>query len=243
MTTPPPEAVFAALDATWPPLSQARSGPFQVRNGDGGGKRVSASVAHGPVHDTDIDLADAAMRNHGQTPLYMIRDRDQALDDILEKRGYAITDPTVIYAARTGDIARTFPITTIIPAWPPLAIQAEIWAAGGVDANRVRVMERAIRPKTTILGRTRDTPGGTVFVAVHDEIAMLHALEVRPQERKKGLGETLVRAAAHWAALQGAAWLTLAVTRANAAANALYVRIGMSPVAGYHYRLAPQVAA
>ncbi len=70
---------------------------------------------------------------------------------------------------------------------------------------------------------------------------MLHALEVRPSERRLGLGEMLIRAAAHWAIGQGATWVTRAVTKTNAAANALYDRLGMSVVTQYHYRRAPVV--
>ena len=42
---------------------------------------------------------------------------------------------------------------------------------------------------------------------------------------------------------EGADWLTLMVTRANAPANALYAKLSMPPVADYHYRRAPEQAA
>ncbi len=243
MNTPSPEAVFTALDATWPALSCARSGPFRLRKGDGGGKRVSAATAQDVVNDADIDCASDAMRALGQTPLFMIRDGEQALDTLLESRGFFAVDPTAIYIAPAQNLARSYPITTIIPSWPPLAVQHEIWQAGGVDAARLRVMNRASDPKTSILGRADDTPGATIFVAASGDMAMFHALEVAPGIRRHGLGETLVRAAAHWAVDQGATWLALAVTRANKAANALYSKLGMVPVASYHYRRATEVTS
>jgi GNAT superfamily N-acetyltransferase len=46
-----------------------------------------------------------------------------------------------------------------------------------------------------------------------------------------------MRAAARWAARQGAAELALLVTRKNVPANALYTSLGMSVVGSYHYRI------
>ena len=65
---------------------------------------------------------------------------------------------------------------------------------------------------------------------------MLHALEVVPAERKRGSGEQIMRMAAHWALGQAATRLLLAVTAENLAARALYTKLGMEPVAQYHYR-------
>ena len=242
MTRPGPEAVFEALDCTWPSLALTACGPFRLRNGDGGGKRVSAATTDRAAAPDDIAQANRAMRALGQTPLYMIRDGNDALDELLDAESYATIDPTVLYLAPAQDLARTYPITTIIPAWPPLAIQSEIWAEGGIDASRIRVMERAVDPKVSLLGRIDDTPSATAFVAAHNDIAMLHALEVRPGNRCHGMGEILVRSAAHWAVEHGTRWLALAVTRANGAANALYAKLGMTPLAGYHYRQASEAA-
>lgn len=65
---------------------------------------------------------------------------------------------------------------------------------------------------------------------------MLHALEVRPLQRRQGVGGHLLRAAANWAADQGAQILSLVVTQRNAAARALYARAGMAQTGRYHYR-------
>jgi ribosomal protein S18 acetylase RimI-like enzyme len=62
-------------------------------------------------------------------------------------------------------------------------------------------------------------------------------LEVRPDLRRKGTGQTLLHAAANWAASEGATRLSLVVTRQNVAARALYDRLGMRVVGQYHYRM------
>jgi GNAT superfamily N-acetyltransferase len=117
-----------------------------------------------------------------------------------------------------------------------LAIQCEIWATGGIGPARLAVMDRAALPKTSFLGRTQDRPAGTAFAAIHDGIAMLHALEITPARRRRGLGATMMRAAAHWALEQGAADFSLLVTRENKSALGLYASLGFSPVGQYHYR-------
>ncbi|MFN6953015.1 MAG: GNAT family N-acetyltransferase, partial [Albidovulum sp.] len=102
---------------------------------------------------------------------------------------------------------------------------------------RIAVMERVTGAKAAILARNADRPAGVAFVACHGDEAMLHALEVRPDQRRRGVGATLLHAAANWAADQGATRLSLVVTRQNSAARALYARLGMGIVGQYHYRM------
>ena len=106
-------------------------------------------------------------------------------------------DPVTVYAAPAAALAsEPPPPVTTFEVWPPLAIQAEIWAAGGIGPARLAVMERAAGPKTTILGRCADRPAATAYVAVHGTVAMLHALEVADRFRRRGLGRHIMRAAA-----------------------------------------------
>ena len=56
-------------------------------------------------------------------------------------------------------------------------------------------------------------------------------------QRRQGVGANILRKAARWAQDNGAAVLSLAVTRANTGANALYASLGMRPVDKYHYRV------
>ncbi|NCO87753.1 MAG: GNAT family N-acetyltransferase [Rhodobacterales bacterium] len=238
---PDPAAVHAAVAATWPAAAVTRVGPWIIREGRGGGSRVSAATQAGPVSAADVPLAEAAMRALGQRPLFMLREEDGALDAVLAAAGYGVLDPVVGYAAPVSAIAtqRPPPITTF-EVWPPLAVQAEIWGEAGIGPARLAVMDRTAQPKTTLLGRVDDRPAGTAFVACHEGIAMLHALEVAPALRRRGLAGHMLRAAAFWAQAQGADWLALVVTRANAGANALYASLGMTVVGQYHYRILPE---
>lgn len=237
------ERLLALTEATWPPGSVSDAGPFTLRNGAGGGKRVSAATANGPVTRGDIARAAAAMRAMGQVPLFQPRAGEDALDATLAALGYAVIDPVVGYVAPVSTLADpALPRLAAIPCAAPLAIQAEIWAEGGIGPARLAVMDRAAPPKTCLLGRLGDRPVGTAFVAIHDGVAMLHALEVLGSARRRGVARSLMTGAANWAARQGATAIALLVTRANAGANALYASLGMEQVEGYHYRIAPDEA-
>lgn len=224
-----PALLAEVMEATWPPARSWRVGPFLCRDGAGGGKRVSAFSAEGAWTEAELDRLDQG--------LAVIRAGDAALDAALAARGWRIVDPVVAYAAPVPALTTDLPPLSAFAHWPPLEITRSIWAEGGIGPARVAVMDRVAGPHAAILGRLGDRPAGAAFVALHGDQAMVHALEVLDSQRRQGMGETLLRAAANWAAEQGAAQLSLVVTQQNTAARALYTRIGMQGVGQYHYRM------
>ncbi|WP_341212535.1 GNAT family N-acetyltransferase [uncultured Limimaricola sp.] len=222
-----PDAGFAALAATWPARAVRDLGPVRLRDGAGGGSRVSAATLEGPFEARDIEAAEAAMHLEGYTPLFMVRAGEEALDAVLAARGYILADPTLILAAPLDALDIAAPEAD----WPPTADQLALWADGGIGPSRIAVMERVAAPKAVL-----DHPGGCAFVGRHGSVAMLHALEVAASARRRGVGRALMEMAAGWARAQGALTLTLAVTRANAPARALYAGLGYAEVTSYHYR-------
>lgn len=234
--TPTLAQLYDVIDGTWPAARLWRQGPWLLREGQGGGQRVSATTALAPVTGSDIDAAEEAMQAMGQSRLFQIRDGQSEIDAALAGRGYAIVDPVHVYVAPVAAIATERPPrVTAFCLWEPLAIQLEIWEASGIGPGRIAVMHRAAGPKGALLGRLNDHPAGVGFVAIHDGIAMVHALEVLPHQRKQGMGRYFLREAAFWAQAQGASHLSLVVTQANAPANALYSSLGMAVVGQYHY--------
>ncbi len=230
-------AILSLLDATWPAAALSRAGAFTIREGQGGGSRVSAATVEGPFGPEDIEAAEAAQDALGQTSLFMVLGGQQALDDALAARGYRVKDPVVIYAAPTETLADPAPDPmAAFTIWPPLEIMRDLWAEGGTGPARLAVMDRAAGPKTAIMGRVKDRVAGVAFVSVVENRAMLHALHVAPGLRRQGSAVNIMRAAALWAQDRGATQLFLAVTRANEAANALYASLGMQIVENYHYR-------
>lgn len=239
--------VFNALAATWPAARTQPCNPFLLREGAGGGKRASCASLAGlttpsPAQITDAERAMAALN---QTPLVMIRPdlspEETALDQALEARGYHICDPTNLYTTPLPPLTNLpLPKVSVFTAWEPLAIMEEIWEQGGITAARRAVMARVDLPKTGLFARWNDSPAGAGFVALHEGVAMVHALEILPGHRRQGLGRWMMRAAAIWAEAQGAHCLAVACTKANTGANHLYTSLGMALVGSYHYRIHPQ---
>ena len=236
--TAPAPWLYDTIDATWPAARMIHDGPWTLRQGLGGGSRVSAASANGPVTEADIDRAEEAMRAMEQKQLFQVRPGDAALDALLEARGYQVMDPVIAYACPVEMLTDVpVPRVTVLPVWEPLAIMREIWASGGIGPARLAVMERAQGPKTGLLARYNDKPGGAAFVAMDQGVAMLHALEILPHQRQQGLAKWMMRGAAFWAAANGGTILSVVCTRANDGANALYSSLGMSVVGAYHYRI------
>jgi len=230
--------LFDVLDATWPAAAKVDAGPWCLREGRGGGKRVSAATQQGDWLSEDLTAAENAMRLMGQDPLFMIRPGDGLLDAALENAGYALVDPVDIWVAPIDVLTdRKLPRVSAFAIWEPLAIMREIWADGGIGAPRMRVMDRAAPPKTGLFGRVNDRPAGAGFCACDDGVAMVHALHILEPHRGKALGGWMMRCAALWAKAKGARWIAAAATSDNAGARALYTSLQMEVVGHYHYRL------
>jgi GNAT superfamily N-acetyltransferase len=234
-----------AIAATWPPAHVACLGPFVLADGAGGGNRVSAARLRdaasdgAEVSEADVAGVTARQRSAGQSPLFMVFDWQARLDARLSHMNLVARDETLILAGAARRIAAEPPPVTCFDIWPPLAVQEDIWAAGGIGRARLAVMGRVQGPRTSLLGRIEDRPAGTAFVAIHDGIAMVHALEVSPRARRKGLGRTMMRAAAFWALGQGADIFATLVTRQNGVARGLYAELAMRPAGHYLYRAMP----
>ena len=159
---------------------------------------------------------------------------------MLSDRGYLVLDPTSLLEGPIAPlIAQKAPPVSGFTVWPPLRVQRDIWAEGRIGPDRIAVMERVAAPKVSILGRTADQPAGTCFVALSGSVAIVHALEIRTEHRRQGLGRHMMIHAAQWAGRHGADRLAVLVTEANDAAIALYRGLGLAGGRCYHYRLRP----
>lgn len=244
---PDAKTCLSALEATWPAAGLVSFGPFLMRDGAGGGKRVSAATAVALPSAEDIASVEAAQRAQGLRPLFRLcpheNDCDAEFDKLLAERGYAVIDRTLIMAVPLAALlSADVPNLRFFAIWPPLEIQRQIWSDAGIGAARQAIMGRVGGAKTSLLARMADRAAGSAFVACEGPVAMLHAMEIAPALRRKGAARNLMHGAAIWAKEQGAQWMTLAVTEANLPARALYDGIGMKPVAAYHYREAPLAA-
>ena len=229
--------LYDVIDGTWPAAATHSCGCFTLRDGQGGGKRVSAATLNGDLVLDDIASAEAGMRALNQQPLFQIREGDTELDMALETRGYEVVDPVIMYVISAKELATERPPrTAAIPAWEPLQIMKEIWAEGGIGPARLEVMNRAPMPKTGFVSRWQDKPAGTSFLGMHNGIGMVHALEILPFQRRQGVARFLMHRAAFWTLENGGTHLAVICTKANVGANRLYSSLGMTVVGEYHYR-------
>ncbi len=229
--------IFNVIEATWPAAHATQIGNWIIRDGAGGGQRVSSATPIGDVTDDDITIAEKALRDIGQPLLFMLRQSDQALDALLEARGYTFHDPVIMYHCPIETLTALNPARlAAFPIWPPLEIAREIWTESGIGPARQAVMERAQIPKTCILARENDRAAGCAYVAIHGKTAMLHALEVVPAHRRQGIANNIMGVAAIWAQNHGATAFSVICVRENSPANALYTSLGMKNVGNYHYR-------
>lgn len=233
-------ALAHAFEATWPAAEYQDAGGFQVGRGFGAGGRVSSARAVGTWVPGDIARAERVHCGWGQRPMFRVLDGDADLTAALVGAGYQQETPTAIMSAPAVALTgRAIPPVTTFAIWPPLAIQRDLWRAGNINDARQAVMVQADVPKAAILGRTDDRAAGAAFVAVSDGIAMVHAVEVLPEFRRRGLAGWMMRQAAFWAVDQGASRIALAVSRANTGARATYDSMGFEEVAGYGYFAKP----
>ena len=226
-TKPSAQDLYDTIDETWAPFAKEIKDGWCIREGRGGGKRVSA--ANQEHVSAEIGTAEAAMAALKQPALFMIRDGFPTLEMHLAKRGYSIIDPVVMLARRVADKSSDLPADFLDK---PSSAQLAIWKDAGIDEHRVAVMDRVTGPKTFL-----QTEGATGFVAIHNEIAMVHAVEVDPDRRRKGLGRQLMLAASMWAGMKGAKTVSVIATRQNKPAQALYKGLGYEVIGHYHYRI------
>ena len=230
--------LFQVLEATWPPARRLEFDQIVIRLGDGG-KRVGSTYF---LRDDPalVDKARELRREIGGVDLYHIRPDQVRIDSKLGEMGYQTVDPTLIFLRPLAGFQVDTPPVTAFPIWPPLGIMRDIWRSGGIDEDRIAVMNRAGEPKTGLLGRMNNHAAGVAFVAICERIAMMHALEVSPPFRRMGLARHLTSAAMLWAKENGAGQFALAVTERNSAARGLYTALGMKVAERYHYRVNPE---
>lgn len=226
------QELFNAVDATWPAYKTYSKCGWFFRQGLGGGKRVSAATLE--TFGADIVLAESEMRSMDQTPLFMIRQSDTALDQALDSLGYVIVDPVVLLGQACVDLSHNDPAFVIHNA--PTPNQASLWAVGGVGPARLDVMARARGVSGCAAIEVDGETLATAFVSISNGIAMAHAVEVSEHHRRQGVGMRIMASIFDWASQNGARHLVVLTVRENKPAQSLYLNMGMQLIGAYHYR-------
>ena len=234
--------IHNVIEHTWPAYDTRTHGQWTIREGRGGGKRVSATTLNRFRELPNLKDAEEGMQALNQRPIFMIREGEGDLDYLLAKEGYEFTDYSNIYIAPIEGFAKTKPPRlSVFDIWEPLQIQNDIWSNAGVGSSRTAVMHRVKGPKTSFFLRWENHPAGTAFIGIHNNIAMVHAMEILPQQRRKSVATLAMYQAAIWAKSFGAHTLSVICTKENLGANALYASLHMQLVGGYHYRTKKEI--
>jgi len=113
-----------------------------------------------------------------------------------------------------------------------LAEAAALLGAAGLPGFSERALaEELARPGTIAIGaRAEGQLRGVIVGAAIFEEAEIHAVAVRSDARRRGLGRTLVAAALDAAAARGVTKVFLEVRAGNVAAQQLYLGLGFRPL-------------
>ena len=226
------------LEDTWPPKKVIRLDDWTIRISEGAGKRASAISLEGIWEETSFKRLKNLLKKLGKSEIFMVYQSDSLFEKELNERNYKVFDKSCVFEIAVAELIKTeAPPVTMFSIWPPLQIQKELWITNGISWQRQAVMDRARKPKTSILGRWNDNPIASAFVAKSGDVAFLHALVVDKNFRRQGVARALMRHAGQWATKHNCARLMVVTTETNSAANSLYTSLEFQLVNKYHYRI------
>lgn len=219
---------YDVIYLTWPSVSNQLQNGWLIKNGGGGGKRVSATIRVNP--NAKIEIAESLMESINQNKLFMIRKGDENLDYELHKLGYKLIDPSILLGSPIERLDKTFDGEFHVA---PNEKMKALWINAGINEKRLNVMNRAKVLKSYVsIDNT-----AVAFVAIYSSIAMVHALEVAKVKQRQGFGKKIMQQIAGWAATNGANYLTVITVHNNLPAKSLYQHLRMTKLGNYHYRI------
>jgi GNAT superfamily N-acetyltransferase len=226
-----------------PAPRQAFIGPFVLKGFLGGTGRANAASALDPAPLAElagtVERVEAAYAHMGLPCRFRLTPLDPAgLHPFLLARGYAEKDETVVLAGPIAGIAA--PDAAVrdeggpSDAWMGLVATAE-YQLPARQAEKLRNPELLAVPGAWLVLREDGMDAACLFAVADGPYCGFFDLATRPEFRRRGLGERLIRAAAHWARTRGATLLWAQVAAANGPSLALQRRVGLIEVYRYRY--------
>ncbi|MBU8544472.1 MULTISPECIES: GNAT family N-acetyltransferase [Roseomonadaceae] len=246
MTAPPTllEIEQATLSAVPAPIL-AFDGPFVVRRFLGGTGRANAACGLDPGPDPELPARIARIEAFYASAGQVCRFRSTALDPeglagLLQARGYTAHDESQVITGPLAGFARSDPDARILsgpePDWMEVVATAEHQSEAR-RAEKARMAELLGVPAAWVLLMVDGQAAASAFVTAQGRCAGLFDLAVRPEFRRRGLGQRVMAAAGAWAAGQGADWAYAQVSCANAASLAMNAGLGLREQYRYVYWL------
>jgi ribosomal protein S18 acetylase RimI-like enzyme len=217
---------------------------------DAGVTRRANSVlpnAAQPVGDADalIDEVERRYRARGLPPCFKLTAAAEPadLDHRLERRGFRLEGHSLVLVADARAIAPqpTPQIAIALDDRPTRAWVEACWPAaqyGDERSARQAIVERLRLPRAFGLARLGAAVGGAALAVADRGWVGLTAVHTLPEQRRRGVAQSLLRALAVWAIAQRIERVYLQVERDNAPARRLYAGLGFTEAYRYHYRRA-----
>lgn len=229
----------------WPATSVVYDGSWQVRLTGGHPSRRLNSVVPldpGDVRDIDIRLEKARKRFEAYGRPLTVRETPLAPPQLiaaLREKGWSRIEETAVLSADLTAMALPAGMDYLPTQDIGRFVDAYIVAEGAAQSLKPALAEilDGIKPATGlfVLEDPVKGPLATVLCVQDNDLAGILLLTVSAEERRKGLGTEILAAALRWARMRGAKTAWLQVGAANAAALALYHKLGFSEAYRYCY--------
>jgi ribosomal protein S18 acetylase RimI-like enzyme len=234
----------AALEA-WPAAEVHELDGWRLRAMAGVTRRANSAwtAETGCLLDLDARIAqvEAFYVARGQASIVHLSPCSPSqLDSELERRGYAVDAPVSVQTADLSSLVSE-PENTVrverecFDAWWELSAMRGRYADAQAPYRGLlqRLGEGALYALATIGGE----PAAVGLGVVHGEWVGVFGMHTLEHHRRRGLGTSVLHALARAALDDGAIHAYLQVERDNAAAQALYQRLGFAEHHGTHYRV------
>jgi GNAT superfamily N-acetyltransferase len=226
----------------------AFDGNFVMRAFLGGTGRANAASSLSPAADPELSARIARIESRYEALKLPVRFRSTPLDppgmaEALTARGYVSKDETIIFLTKVQGVARTDDAVRVLAApdedWMAVTATAEHQVPAR-RAEKERAVSMMMVPAAWLVLYEDAKPVACISVVAGGPLAGFFDLAVVPEARRQGFGSRITRAAAQWAAAQGAEWLWAQVASANQASCAAQQSLGMREAYRYVYFVRPQ---
>jgi GNAT superfamily N-acetyltransferase len=237
----------------WPPEQSIELDGWRLRSARGVTRRANSVWPNADAGVASLDEKLAVAERYysalGLPALFQICDaaQPQALDELLERRGYGANSHTHVQTASIQTLLANLPPLRLRPAFK-LEVSEEFdedWFAlycaseevgGHAAAVRRSIFRRIQPPHGFALLRSGDEPVAAGLGVAEKGWLGVFCMATMPAHRRQGAGSAVLRTLAIWSQLYGVENAYLQVMVRNEGAQQMYAKAGFVTVYGYHYR-------
>lgn len=235
------------MHRAWPARTTVQVDGWLARLSGGVTHRANSVLPLGKPADVGEAVAEVEelYGQRGLPPSFQIgrTARPAELDEYLSTRGYEACNTTVLQVAEVGEVLRrtSAPGGGAHVAEAPDEDWVDLWwsvdGRGGAEARAVAVAILTGVP--SLYASIYDSRGIAAVgrLALVDGWGGLYCMAVRPDARRRGHGQAVLRALLICAADHGIRDVWLQVLADNDPARSLYEGVGFAPAANHHYRV------